>query len=77
MSLRHSFFFRLFCCALLLCLLIIAVTGGLLYALSTASVQSGLREQTLSGLQAISGGLDSLFHTCEVAARQLAGDDNS
>ena len=75
LSLRHSFFFRLFCCALLLCLLIIAVTGGLLYALSTASVQSGLREQTLSGLQAISGGLDSLFHTCEVAARQLAGDD--
>ena len=38
-------------------------------------MQSGLREQTLSGLQAISGGLDSLFHTCEVAARQLAGDD--
>ena len=71
---RHSYFGRLFLHYIILSVLLVALTGLLILASSSASVQSGMLEQTRSGVRAVAESLDALLGRSAEVIRELAAD---
>lgn len=74
MKLLHSYFGRMFCYTLLLSVVLMLITGFLLFTISFSSIHSDMQAQSLAGAQFISAQLDELLLDCSDVVSNLAGD---